>query len=276
MNSCIMERIIIYVCFLMIIIKIICVFKKWNVRCDFRRYDILDIKGNKSNTKHNIMILMLCTSNYDHVCNNSIHQVSTYSKIHNYKFKVFRNKLNDNLHINFSKFEMVKQAMISYPEIEYFVMLDADVIFTSYDLTIESLIYNYSNNPNAKCFAPVDTLHGLITPYFSIAIYNTSINAGLMIWRRDASDLLQKYLYVAEHTKCGTKYNNSHPRNQNVWDICFRHILNNDDMAQIPWELAGVSNSKVIYQNHKKSDFKIQHSNIDDILKHSNNDIMFV
>ena len=88
---------------------------KWKPVCTFRRNNIFDLKSNITNIKHNIMILMLCTSNYDNVCNNSIHQVLIYCKLHNYKFKLFRNKLNNNLHINFSKFEMVKQSMIDYP-----------------------------------------------------------------------------------------------------------------------------------------------------------------
>ena len=265
------QLLIVCVCLtLLLILKIMNI----NLNFRIRSNNILDTSSYKyDKVKYNIMFLMLCTSNYDHICTNGASYVYTYCKLHNYRFKIFRKNLNDKLHINFSKFEMVKQAMIDHPEIDYFVHIDADVVFTSYELSIENLILEFSDTPSAKCFAPLDVTNSFINiPHISAAIYHSSMNAGFMIWRYDSLDIIEHYLQTAEHTQCGKNVNTIHPRNQNVWDMCFKDRLNKGDFSYIPWELVGVASSKYIYQiyvhkNKNKYVNKI-HDIVDDVSEH--------
>ena len=267
------QLLIVCVCLtLLLILKIMNI----NLNFRIRSNNILDTSSYKyDKVKYNIMFLMLCTSNYDHICTNGASYVYTYCKLHNYRFKIFRKNLNDKLHINFSKFEMVKQAMIDHPEIDYFVHIDADVVFTSYELSIEQLILEFSDTPSAKCFAPSDTLFSIVNiPYVSLGLCYSSMNAGFMIWRYDSLDIIERYLQTAEHTQCGKKFNSINPRNQNVWDMCFKDLLNKGDFSYIPWELVGTNNSKIIYQiyiSHNKFGYDYvnhKHDLVDDVSEH--------
>ena len=179
----------------------------------------------------------------------------TWCKLHNYRFKIYRTSLIDNLHVNFSKFEMVRKAMIEHPEIDYFVMIDADVVFSTYDLTVEALIHSFSDNPDAKVFVPMDIVGGFHWTFVSLGLHNTSINSGFMIWRRDSIDLITKYVYVAQHTSCGHKIKDRTPNDQLMWDKCFKHFVHYKDFSYIPWELVGIEKSRFIYQIYDKNKY---------------------
>ena len=207
------------------------------------------IKRNDKIKKSKVLLSMLCTPNYNYVCNDVIDQVEQYAKVHKYNFVVGRRNLNSNLHINFSRFELIKR-LIEHTDHDYYVIMDADSQVHHDNISIEDLITNYSDNPNALIFAPLDVVGGWSFGSFSIRAWHTTlINGGLMIFHRNALPYIKDYLYMAEHTKCGQYWNDVHPRCQNVWDHCFaKKDYYKSIFSYIPWELVGVRASTFISQ----------------------------
>ena len=201
-------------------------------------------------SKAKIMVLMLVTKNYDKIGSIGGSFVYEYCKRNGYGFEMYRDKLNDNLHINFSKFEMAKDAMNRNPDYDYFVVIDADVVFTTYEMGIRKLI-SVSDEPRAKMFAPKDVYKVV----GGVGYSGTSMNAGFMIFHKTAYNMIVRYLEITEHTECGQQYNNKHPRNQNVFDKCFKSTLNEGEFSYVPWELVGVNVSKCIKQVYDKKKY---------------------
>ena len=249
MKRNLLKTVSIYVCVILCVLTILVSYqritiyrKKWRNKLDpeMRRYV----------SKAKIMVLMLVTKNYDKIGSIGGSFVYEYCKRNGYGFEMYRDKLNDNLHINFSKFEMAKDAMNRNPDYDYFVVIDADVVFTTYEMGIRKLI-SVSDEPRAKMFAPKDVYKVV----GGVGYSGTSMNAGFMIFHKTAYNMIVRYLEITEHTECGQQYNNKHPRNQNVFDKCFKSSLNEGEFSYVPWELVGVNVSKYIKQVYDKKKY---------------------
>lgn len=200
---------------------------------DFKKIESIPFKRMK------IKVVMLCTPNYRSKA--YINQYKAYCKKHNYKFVLYEKKLIDNLHINFSKMEMMRRELEKNDDYDYILMTDADISIKK-DIPLEVIIKHL----DIKCIAaPLDIVMSLIYGNHCLTLkQNSIINAGFIIAKNNkcAYNIFNKWIQKSLN-EC-SKHSVVHPRNQNVFDNCIFPFLKKDSLKIIPWQIAGTKNSK--------------------------------
>ncbi len=149
-------------------------------------------------------ILQLATPNIDAYAKFAIASVNRYAEKYGYGHAVQRGSLIHDMHINWTKIAMLKEALDKGLS-DYLVVLDADIILTSNAHPLKSLVDLGSKNKHI--LMPGDT------PLFG----GKRPNAGLIIVKNspEGREIVDYWLYAAMNE--GRHLADTHPRNQLVY-----------------------------------------------------------
>lgn len=214
-----------------------------------RKYKYIDFKNleNIKYTPKKIKVIMLCTPNYEKKCRKNINIYKKYCSYYGYDFKIYKKNLNKDLHINFSKMEMVKKELLINDNNEYLLMTDADITIKKY-IPLEKIIKYIGDVKNIA--SPKDVIRGIIFGNHSLKIYqNSKINAGFILIKKNkrSFEIFDNWIKDA-YGPC-KHLRNVHPRNQNVFDNCTYKRLLINELKYIPWQVGGLPQS--IYFSHQ-------------------------
>lgn len=202
---------------------------------------IINKNKNKNIEKFNsisIRFICLCTKNYDKIGCYGVNSIKYYCKKHKYNFTFYRNKLIEDLHINFSKNAIILDACKKYND-DYFVCIDTDIAIKDLDFKIESLI-----KPGHVIYAPRDI-------WRKNGKKNSIINMGFSIWKNcKRTEYINKKWIDAARKDC-KHLSNKHPRQQNVFDSCVFKLLKKNELKLLDHKLVGLPYSKIISQTKK-------------------------
>ncbi len=164
-------------------------------------------------TMSQVTIIQLATPNIDEYAQYSTASAREYAMDHGYHLFVQRSRTIQDLHINWTKIDILKTALSNMPQDEdsYVVLLDADTIIMQPDRTMDYFIDKYGKSDTAIFFAAD-------TPFSLKA--KKKPNAGFVIVRNNeiGRNIINRWLEAA-YTD-GKKYNDTHPRNQLVYWNC--------------------------------------------------------
>jgi len=152
-----------------------------------------------------IAICQLITPNIDAFAKYSAASLLSLAVKHGYDYFVQREKMIDDLHINWSKIKMIDKLLdLAY---DYLVLFDADIILTNQEVSINHFI----QEDTQTLFMPEDT-HLFI---------KHRPNAGFIILKNDAKGkaIIKEWLQAAFDDKTLA---DKHPRNQRIF---WKYIL---------------------------------------------------
>ena len=92
--------------------------------------------------KKKIRVVMLCTPNYTRGFA-GVSSFREYAKKNGYEFKLYQKKLLDDLHINFTKMEIMRREC-DRSDVDYTVLFDADTEIKE-EVKLENIIELYPN-----------------------------------------------------------------------------------------------------------------------------------
>lgn len=160
-----------------------------------------------------ITIIQLVTPNIDEYAKYSVASVRKYALKHRYQYFIQRSKTLDDLHINWTKIDILKKALSEAPKGEnaFVVLLDADTVIMDPERNIEYFIEQFKKDDTAIYMAAD-------TP-FRID-FKKKPNAGFIIVRNDETgrSIIDQWIHAAYNE--GKQYNDTHPRNQLVYWNC--------------------------------------------------------
>ena len=78
-------------------------------------------------------IYQLITPNIDEYAQYGLASIYEYAKKHRYSYSVQRSQLVEDMHVNWTKIEMIKQALL-LSESEWIVLFDADLILMNREI----------------------------------------------------------------------------------------------------------------------------------------------
>ncbi len=163
-------------------------------------------------------IYQLITPNIDAYAQYGLTSVYGYAKKQGYGHFIQRSQLIKEMHVNWSKIEMIRQACLSSSS-EWIVLFDADLILINSDISLDSLIEKVPSN--IHILMPRDT------HFFKWG----KPNAGLILLRRS-----QEGLSIVDHWLNMSKGEGSyladkHPRNQRVyWEYVMPKFIQNQQL----------------------------------------------
>ena len=97
-------------------------------------------------------IICLCTPNYNKIGKYGVNSLYAYCKKHGYKFSLYDKKLDDDLHINFTKNYIMIDALKKYKE-DFIVLIDADIEIVDSNIKLED---TFKIKKNVIFYAPLD------------------------------------------------------------------------------------------------------------------------
>lgn len=201
-----------------------------------------------SYAKKRIKIVMLCTPDYEEkyeVVSRSIQFYKTYANKNGYTFLVQRSRMLPDLHINFSKMELLRSHLLD-SRFDYTLLTDADIIEGKVKaIPLEYIIQKY----NVKGIGMAEDVNaGIVTRRKSMKIFqNSKFNAGWILARNGKRSHEIMKLWIDESRNGCRKEAQIHPRNQNVFDKCVLPTLSKSEITKIPWQIAGTPASKMFY-----------------------------
>lgn len=165
-----------------------------------------------------IHLIQLATSNINSYGRFSIASVLSYCKKYGYKYSVLREKIVDDLHINWTKIQFIKDTLEKSGH-DYVVLLDADVVLVNQKKDIHDFIA--MGNVRTRIWMPEDT--PILKP--------KRPNAGLIIVKNDEEGraIISRWMDAARNE--GSHLADTHPRNQLVyWNYVMPSILQQQHM----------------------------------------------
>lgn len=207
-----------------------------------------------------VKIVQLATSNIDEYALYSIASIRKYAKNHGYDYLVQRKKSVHDLHINWSKIDMLSKAMDSSAEGDhsYIVMIDADTVIVNSARPIEYFIEKFKKPETAIFFAKDTPLH---------INFKKIPNAGFVIVKNNdvGRRIIKKWMHAAYNE--GKQFNDIHPRNQLVyWNCVEPHFKDNQVILPgyyfhkpLWWKLKPLKTWSFLYhvsstKSHKRSE----------------------
>ena len=174
-----------------------------------------------------IEILMMATPNLDYYARMTTADWRRYCDQHGYGFHLYRERLIDDMHINWSCIEMVCQRL-EQTDADWLISVDADTLVARKDVTIESLL---GKHPGKDLVFASDILRPLgiaIPNHFPSAWkFRTRFlpNGGFVMVRNNAFsyDFHRQWIDLARGKLAHLA--DRHPRNQSVlWHgLYFQH-----------------------------------------------------
>jgi len=158
----------------------------------------------------NVTIIQLATPNIDEYACYSIASVRKYALLNQYEYYVQRSKTLNDLHINWSRLDILLKKLEESPEEEdsYVVMLDADTVIINPQRPIHYFTNKYQKK-DSVIFLARDT------PFR--VDFKKKPNAGFVIIRNNKTgkEIIKKWINAAYNE--GKEINDIHPRTQGVY-----------------------------------------------------------
>lgn len=171
-----------------------------------------------------VKIVQLATPNIDEYARYSIASIKKYAQRHGYEYIVQRKQSVLDLHINWSKIDMLSKALDNSTkgDSSYVVMIDADTVIINRDRPIEYFIERYQKSETA-IFMAKDTP-------FHINLKKVP-NAGFVVVKNNDTgrSIIKKWMHAAYNE--GKQYNDIHPRNQLVYWNCVEPFFKNNQIV---------------------------------------------
>lgn len=154
--------------------------------------------------KKSFQLIQLATSNINSYGRFSIASVLNYCNKHGYDHQVLRQKIVEDLHINWTKIQFIKNVLEESSH-EFVVLLDADVVLINQGKPMEDFVN--MGNTGTRIWMPVDT--PILKP--------RRPNAGFIIVRNDdtGKQIIDQWMHAARNE--GNHLADTHPRNQLVY-----------------------------------------------------------
>jgi len=122
------------------------------------------------------------------------------------------------MHINWSKIDLLDKAFEMFPESDYILLVDADVIITNYDKDIEYFVEKYCGSEDHIIMAQDTPLKITKSP---------RPNAGFVLLKNSQVSKQMVKDWLSASTGIGKAFNDTHPRNQLVyWGFVMPDYLN--------------------------------------------------
>lgn len=137
-------------------------------------------------------VITLNTPNYDNIGCYGANSLKAYCDKHGYAFTMYREKLEPDLHINFTK-NSIAIEVLRTSKANYIVVVDSDIEIVNPDITLESL---FDKNTNGIFYAPQDY-------FYNDKEWKNIINSGFIIWKNcDRSIEINKLWLNQARTNC--------------------------------------------------------------------------
>ncbi len=171
-----------------------------------------------------ITVVQLATPNIDSYGMYSLASVNEYCSRHNYRHIVQRSNSLPDLHVNWSKIDLLRHALTL--KNDYVVLFDADVVIADQEKSIEYFLNNYANE-STEIMMPRDTYIAFGAKRKRRPPRSMRPNAGFIILKNSAKgkSMISEWLEAARGE--GKIFNDVHPRNQLVyWNFVMPKYIN--------------------------------------------------
>ena len=163
-------------------------------------------------------IYQLITPNIDEYAQYGLASVHGYAKKHRYSYSVQRSQLVEDMHVNWTKIEMIRQALL-LSESEWIVLFDADLILMNSEIPLDFFIEK----------APLNIQ--ILMPEDTHVFKWRKPNAGFIMLRRspESKRLVDEWIRASREE--GRHLADKHPRNQGVyWTYVQPKFYNNQKL----------------------------------------------
>lgn len=162
-------------------------------------------------SKPKVVAVQLATPHIDEFAKYSLANVSEYCRQHGYGHYVQRTHTVPDMHINWSKIDLLKHVFEEFPEAEYYILFDADIIIQDFSKSVDFFLKKYADSKTHILFSADTPLRLSLKP---------RPNAGLIIVKNSTigKQIIDRWIEASRTD--GAKYNNTHPRNQLVYWNC--------------------------------------------------------
>jgi hypothetical protein len=162
-------------------------------------------------SKPKVIAIQLATPHIDEFAKYSLANVSQYCRQHGYGHYVQRIHSVPDMHINWSKIDLIKHAFDKFKEAEYYVLFDADIVIQDFNKSVDFFLKKYAK-------ADTHILFSADTP-LRLSL-KARPNAGLIIIKNSpiGKQIIDRWIEASRTD--GAQYNDTHPRNQLVYWNC--------------------------------------------------------
>ena len=163
-------------------------------------------------------LYQLITPNIDDYAQYGMASVYEYAQKHGYSYSVQRSQLVEDMHVNWTKIEMIRQALLSSAS-EWVVLFDADLILMNSEISLDFFIEKVPSN--IHILMPGDT------HFFKWR----KPNAGFIIVRRSEEGIKIVNDWINASRGKGSELADKHPRNQRIyWKYVMPKFYNNQQL----------------------------------------------
>ena len=158
-----------------------------------------------------VIAVQLATPHIDEFAKYSIANVSAYCRQHGYGHYVQRRHTVPDMHINWSKIDLLRHVFDTFKEAEYYILFDADIIIQDLKKSVDFFLGKYADD-NTHILFSADTPLRLS--------FKARPNAGLIIVKNSPTGKQIINRWIEASRTDGAQYNDTHPRNQLVYWNC--------------------------------------------------------
>ena len=149
-----------------------------------------------------LSIYQLVTPNIDGYAAYSIASVCKYAQKHNYGFYIQREKVEKDMHINWTKIAMLQKAAETNEE--FTLLIDADTVLVNQSFELD----RWMNNLNTK--------KSILMTKDTPLLKRNRPNAGVILFKnKEGKKIMDYWLHAAKNE--GSHLADTHPRNQHVY-----------------------------------------------------------
>ena len=162
-------------------------------------------------SKPKVIAVQLATPHIDDFAKYSLANVGQYCRQHGYGHYVQRTHTVPDMHINWSKIDLLRHTFEEFKDAEYYILFDADIIIQDFDKSVDFFLEKYADDNTHILFSADTPLR--LSP-------KARPNAGLIIIKNSpiGKQIIDRWIEASRTD--GAKYNDTHPRNQLVYWNC--------------------------------------------------------
>lgn len=158
-----------------------------------------------------VTAVQLATPHIDVFAKYSMANVREYCRCHGYAHYVQRVHTVPDMHINWSKIDLMRHVFDRFPESDYYILFDADIVVRDFSKSIDFFVNKFAHSDTHILFSADTPLRLSLKP---------RPNAGLIMLKNSETGRMIIERWIEASTTDGAKYNNTHPRNQLVYWNC--------------------------------------------------------